>query len=139
MKIAFAINRLKEKGHRVTNARKAMVKLFSSSTKPLSASDVMGALYRIGLVVNKTTVYREIGFLLKEGFIQEIHIDSSKVFYESTSMIHHHHFICNNCGTLEDIFLDNELEITEKKLEQEKKFRIERHSLEFFGVCNNCQ
>jgi Fe2+ or Zn2+ uptake regulation protein len=39
---------------------------------------------------------------------------------------------------LEDVYLENDLEKAEMKLEKDKNIKIEKHSLEFFGLCNNC-
>lgn len=132
------IGKLKEKGSRITKTRKAICEIISNSKKPISAACISELLLEKSISVNKTTVYRELAFLLDKGFILQVFIDPKRLFYESTYLPHHHHFVCQDCGQLEDVYLDNELKEVEKKLEQKNKAKIKHHSLEFFGLCKNC-
>ena len=125
--------------YRITPARKKIIEIFSDKTNPLSAQKVSLLLTNKNIEVNKTTIYRELDFLLKNGFITELHINSGKKFYESSKLKHHHHLICNHCGVIEDITLKRDLAGEEKRLELEKRFKISNHSLEFFGLCANFQ
>jgi len=127
------------KSFRITPARRGLIQIFSETKNPLSVSEIKSLLALKGININKTTVYRELSFLLQSNLIQEVYLDARKVFYESCSLGHHHHFVCKNCGELEDVFLGKELKDLEKKLEKEKGFKIKKHSLEFFGLCANCK
>lgn len=88
------------------------------------------------LDVNKTTVYRQLEKYIAEGKIIEVELGDGKKRYELKSLDHHHHLICNNCGKLEDIEFD-ESQIM-KQVGSKTKFKIEKHSLEFFGICAEC-
>jgi Fe2+ or Zn2+ uptake regulation protein len=138
MIVSRIVFNLQRKGNRITRTRKKIIEIFSGETKPISAKNLLKMLSTESKV-NKTTVYREIEFLLRQNLIQQVFIDPKEIFYESTGLEHHHHFVCNNCGSLENVYLGRELEKTERKLELEKKFKIEKHSLEFFGLCANCK
>jgi len=126
------------KKFRVTPARRALFEIFSSTAEPLTVAKVISALGDKGIQVNKTTVYRELDFLLHQGIVSEVVIDSGKKFYEATEAKHHHHLICNRCGTIKDVVLENDLGNEEKRIEIINNFRIQKHSLEFFGLCANC-
>ena len=67
--------------YRITPARKKIIEIFSDKTNPLSAQKVSLLLTNKNIEVNKTTIYRELDFLLKNGFITELHINSGKKFY----------------------------------------------------------
>ena len=56
--------------------------------------------------VNKTTICRELDFLMGKGLIKEIEFGEGKKRYEIDSgSDHHHHLICLNCKKVEDVDL----------------------------------
>jgi Fe2+ or Zn2+ uptake regulation protein len=89
------------------------------------------------LKVNKTTVYRQIEKLLINGQILEVELGDGKKRYEINTESHHHHLVCKNCGKLEDIILNENVILNE--VSKKTKFKIEKHSLEFFGLCEDCK
>ena len=104
----------------------------------LSARELHKELEKLDISVNKTTVYREIVFLLKTGYLNEINLKSREISYEPKDLMHHHHLVCETCGKVDNITncLVKELEGDVLK---KKGFKIERHSLEFYGTCSKCQ
>jgi Fur family ferric uptake transcriptional regulator len=50
---------------------------------------------------------------------------------------HHHHLVCNSCGKIEDIRLNEQKFI--KEVAVKSQFLVDHHHLEFFGYCSNCQ
>lgn len=130
---------IKEKGYKLTPCRRALIKILEESTRPLSADAIGRLLAREKLKVNKTTVYRELYFLLEQGIITELELGDRKKRYELKEREHHHHVICTNCEKVEDVIPDKSFERQEKKIAQLKNFIIMRHSAEFFGLCGNCR
>jgi Fur family ferric uptake transcriptional regulator len=134
------LEKLEQRGIRITKTRKSILELFLQTEKPLSALELQSFLHSNLQMVNKTTVYRELEFLLKQNIIASVFIDETQKRYELLGD-HHHHIVCRNCGDLEDIEIDNMeniFEQVEKKLLKNKKFKNIVHSLEFFGVCARC-
>ncbi len=123
----------------MTKTRKAFSAIFSSHSHPLSAQDIIDCLKKEELVVNKTTVYRELEFFLQEGLIKELHFGDRKKRYERTSLAHHHHLICLTCQKVEDVEIAGDLCKEEKRIMKDTGFIISHHSLEFFGTCSDCQ
>jgi Fe2+ or Zn2+ uptake regulation protein len=124
--------------YRLTPARKTILDIFSKHTKPLSAIALQDILKNKNIVVNKTTIYRELDFLLKKRFIKQLYLSSDKKLYESANLKHHHHLICTDCGLIEDVSLAKNILEEEKRFESEKQFKILNHSIEFFGLCADC-
>jgi len=136
METKKVINDLQKLKFRITIARKEIIKIFSLSKKPLSAKDVYKKLIKKNVIVDLTTVYRELNFLQKNDYLIEIHLHSNEKFFESSKLAHHHHLICDNCGTIEDIdgcLLQNLDSV------MAKGFLINRHVLEFYGLCAKCK
>jgi len=108
-----------------------VLNVLQNSNIPL---DVPTVVSRLG--VNKTTVYRQIEKLLVKGKILEADFGDGKKRYEVNSGKHHHHLICENCSKLEDIQIDEKVLLNQ--VSKSSKFRVLRHNLEFFGLCEKC-
>jgi len=133
----LTLSSLRDEGHRITRVREEMVKFFVESSKPLSFGDVMRALEEAGLFVNKTTVYRELKFLLEYGYIAEVYLYPRKVYYELSDLRHHHHLVCEKCGKIDNI-TNCLVDRLERDVLKRKGFKIKRHTLEFYGLCSDC-
>lgn len=123
----------------MTPVRKFLLQTFRDSRKPLSANDILASLKKAKLDCNRTTVYRELNFLQEQGIIKGVDFGDGAKRYEGAGGTHHHHFLCSNCGLVIDINLKNDLESEQYALEKAHGVKIESHSLEFFGICKNCQ
>ncbi|MBP5993305.1 MAG: transcriptional repressor [Candidatus Moranbacteria bacterium] len=128
---------LRTRGLRETRARVAILGVFLSAPSPVSVPDVFLALADIGQVFNKTTLYRELEFLAAEGIVSGALSLGSCQYYE-LAREHHHHLVCTSCGTIQDIEAREDLCRFEHELWHEKGFRVARHSMEFFGICQKC-
>lgn len=128
------LNKFKLQGHKLTKTRKKMVELFLSNPLPLTATEIKTHMVKI----NKTTIYRELNFLIGKNFISEIEFGDGKKRYEHNKD-HHHHLICTSCRKIENVYLKEDLKREEEKMSNNKNFKILYHSLEFFGLCGNCQ
>ena len=136
------LSQLAEKGYKKTKNREAILDIIYSYDKPISAGDLLEKLDKKGLQPNKTTVYRKLEILMKEGLIREIMIDSTTAFYERSDIHHHHHLICLNCKKVTDFHpgpeMEEALNKTEKTVSKKYSFQPLQHSFEFFGYCSDC-
>jgi len=138
MEIEHEISNLREKGFRITLIRKALLKLFYGQKQPLTVSGLRLLLEAAGINADKTTIYRELHFLKKQSLILEVEMGDGKKRYEACKHGHHHHLVCQNCTSIEDIIPDRSLELAIEKISAGKSFKIKSHILEFFGLCKNC-
>jgi Fe2+ or Zn2+ uptake regulation protein len=125
---------LKNRKKRITPGRAKIINFFCKSSYPLAPETIVK---KIGM--NKTSIYRELEFLLKLSFIQEVDFGDGTKRYELKDLKHHHHLICLRCKKVQDISFDENLEWQESKIKRNQKFQVLRHDLEFFGYCQNCQ
>ncbi len=132
------INKLREKKLRKTKLRIFILKSMLNSPEPLSAEDLLGHLLKNKFQAHKTSVYRQLSALQKEKIIKEIQLGENKKRYEIYPNNHHHHFVCVDCGHIEDVESEKDLDNLESKITRERKIKIVNHSLEFFGHCANC-
>lgn len=136
-------------GHvgRWTAPREAVLDLLSRTNEHLSVKEIYTALHdkdpRIGL----TTIYRTLDLLNSLGYIHKIVMNDGQARFEFRSdkvIDHHHHLICTRCDRIIDYseFEKEELDLikkTEARLSRKYKFQIFDHSIEFFGLCDECR
>ncbi|HUL13453.1 MAG TPA: Fur family transcriptional regulator [Methylococcaceae bacterium] len=132
------LERLKESGYRITRLREAMIGELNASKKLLSAGEMIAVLKKKKLAPHKTSVYRELDFLIEQGMVKKVNFGDKEDRFEFALMPHHHHAVCHKCGDVQHIDLEEEVRKMEHRLIR-KQFKAERHLVEFFGLCGNCQ
>jgi len=126
---------LKKSGLKVTGSRLAILDIFKHAKKPLNVKNIAAKLpsFKADIV----TIYRNIESLKLQNIVKEINFNKNEAYYELAGT-HHHHVICESCGRIEDVPTCN-ITPLEKGIRKAAGFaRINRHSLEFFGLCANC-
>ena len=127
---------LQKKGYKLTNSRRQILSILNA--KPVSVSDIQETLKHKSVSIDIVTIYRNLELLENLGFVQKTQFADKSARYEIVvNNVHHHHLICKNCGDIEDIPLDEKSLLSE--VAKRSKFKIEKHNLEFFGICIQCQ
>jgi Fur family zinc uptake transcriptional regulator len=130
------ISLLKAKGHKITPGRIAILEIFAENTQPINAEFVCGKLKKGR--VNCVTVYRALESFEKSGILKRVDLRRGSAYFEFPRK-HHHHIVCVDCGATEDFELCNVGKTYENIIRKSAKFRhLKDHSLELFGVCNEC-
>ena len=124
------------KGLRITPARVAVLRILENSRIPLDISSIYKEVAKHHVDADQATIYRIVENFLEKNLITKLQFQEKKFFYEAIRP-EHHHAICDNCGKIEDIS-NCSIKRTEKRIEENKGFRVRRHSLEFFGTCIKC-
>lgn len=122
---------------KVTPARLGVLAALEQTNTPLDVSSIIDYLKKRNIKADKVTVFRIINRLTKEGIITPIQFGEGKFRYEHSERGDHHHFVCENCGNIIDVS-DCNINKLQKTL-QKKGLLINRHSLEFFGLCGDCR
>lgn len=123
---------------RVTPARLGVLAMLEQADIPVDVSMVVKYLRKQNISANEATVFRILNAFTKKGIIKPINFSEGKQRYEYAGKPSHHHFICNRCGEITDVtgcIVDD----WQKSIEQQKGVSVERHSLEFFGLCADCK
>ncbi len=141
-------SRFRNCGYRLTSPRQAILEVFASTNKHLSAIDVYRQVHKIYPGIGLTTVYRTLELLANMGMLFRFEFGDGKTRYELAEgpggQRHHHHLICMNCGRVIDYtdFIDEEIELlnqTEKGLSKKYNFKITHHQIHFYGLCERCK
>lgn len=139
MQVQNILAQLKEKGFRITKTRIAVLQMLCSAQAPLSALQILQQLKQQHIQVNKTTVYRELTFLKEQHIIREIEFGDNHSYVELALGEHHHHVRCIQCKRVEDIDVEDQLHLAQQQIAKKSQFQVMNHSLEFFGLCVECQ
>jgi Fur family ferric uptake transcriptional regulator len=131
------MQKLKGGGHRITRARSSIIDFLLNTGQPLTAPIICNTLNSQGLKLDRATVYRELIFLLDNNVVRQVRFTGKATHYEINSG-HHHHLVCTMCNAVKDIVLGKHLEKHERQIYRKEKFKVVSHSLEFYGLCNNC-
>lgn len=135
-------NKLKSNGFKLTRGRKSIINIFIDRNQPVSAVEITNSLHQKKINLHKTTIYRELEFLLDRNIIRQLQFTDRKKMYEILTDDHHHHLVCKNCQKIEKVAsaaLETEIQFLENEILTDSSFKNIRHSLEFFGLCRQCQ
>lgn len=127
---------LHQNGHRSTKQRQQILDVLTAY--PQSVPELMSALAKKQVTIDKVTVYRTLDCFVALGIVGKTQFREKTAKYELIQPEgHHHHLVCDRCGTIEDIPLDERKLLT--TVGKKTSFQITGHNLEFFGLCARCQ
>jgi Fur family ferric uptake transcriptional regulator len=130
--------KLRKTNLKATPARIAVLKLLEKTEKPIDANTIIEKISERGIEVDPATIFRIVNHLTEKGLTIQVHFEDKKTRYELANREHHHHLVCDKCGDIIDIST-KAVENLHNKIKEKYGFLVKRHSLEFFGLCNDCQ
>ena len=140
MPIDNYIDRLKENGHRVTPKMRAVIELFLERKSILDPFEVQARLQKRFKGVGLPTVYRILENLANCGILVTVANEDRELRYFICRGIehgHHHHFICCNCGNVEEVNLCLMEEVS-KYVKRHLGATVQSHFLQIEGLCEKC-
>jgi Fur family ferric uptake transcriptional regulator len=123
---------------RNTAGRRAVLAYMTTTATPVSIEDIEKNASIAQLSLDQATIYRIVNTLTEKGLLRAVNFQEGKTRFELASHPHHHHVVCTNCGTVEDV-KDCLKPAATTQIEKETGFTITSHALEFFGLCPKCQ
>ncbi|MEM6349792.1 MAG: transcriptional repressor [Cyanobacteria bacterium P01_D01_bin.14] len=122
---------------RRTRSQKQLLDVLKTLADPISAQDLYVSLRQHDINMGLATVYRSLDALKLDGSVQVRTLPSGESLY-SLSHEDRHHLTCLSCGS--SIPIDEcPVHELETQLNHAHRFRIFYHTLEFFGLCAQCQ
>jgi len=128
------MSRLDEAGYRSGAARRQVVELLDGERCAVTALEVDRRLSAVG----RASVYRTLEQLERLHLVQRVDIGGDAAGYERLdSDEHHHHFVCEECGTLSP-FSSEELERAIESIGRDAEFTVAAHDVVLRGSCAAC-
>src|SRR5262245_20839834 len=102
----------------------------------LSADEIYQRVRRTLPRISLGTVYRNLQRLVAEGKIRMFLLGERVARYDPM-VAEHDHFICQQCGRIQDILLERNRRVNLAPLVR-KGFTVTAHSLAIHGLCQEC-
>tara|TARA_Y100001970_G_C14047864_1_gene757306 strand:- start:248 stop:679 length:432 start_codon:yes stop_codon:yes gene_type:complete len=130
---------MKQKRLKITPQRVSILDELLKDKGHRESEEIYFAIKNSNSNVSRATVYRTLDILVEHNFIRKMNIGDGKYRYESKIDSHHHdHMICNYCNNIIE-FVNSDIEDLQDKVAKTNNFILERHSLQLFGKCKDCQ
>ena len=144
---ATAIDILKSRGYRQTKPRMLVLQTLDVASSPLSPYEIADRIKESGEKGDVVSVYRILQALedndlvhrvLSTGKFRKCHLGPEDDCHRHQTQHCHHNLVCRGCGAIEEVHCPG-MDLIEQALGAHSSFQIERHALEFTGLCGNCR
>jgi Fur family ferric uptake transcriptional regulator len=130
---------LAQSGRHSGQARRALVALLDEQSCALSAIEIEAQLREGSRPVARASIYRILDELERLRLVQKVQVGHDITRYEPmrSGAGHHHHLVCDSCGTVTP-FTDENLEEAIRKLSRRLPMRVAEHEIVLHGACELC-
>ncbi len=133
--------RLKDADARYTTGRRRVVGALAAADGPVTAADLQSRLGSLPL----SSLYRSLAVLEDAGVVAPHFGQKGITRYELAEWLqgHHHHLVCIECGSVDDVSLSRQHEQVVRRVIAEigeaASFQPVSHTLEIEGRCARCR
>ncbi len=132
---AWAGERLREKGLRVTSPRVAVLSYLAGVTHHPRADEIREAVNRLAPTA-RASIYNVLHSLQAAGLVSEVVVGDDAARYDA-NLNRHHHFVCVACGGVEDVPWDAVPPFPKRRLPGGQM--VEGVSVTLRGRCGTCR
>ena len=124
------------KGVKLTDQRKIIAKVMSNSEDHPDVNELYLRVSKIDSKISIATVYRTVKLFEEAGIITKHDFKGGKARYEEVSESHHDHLIDIKTGEIIE-FVDEDIEMLQKKVAEKYGYNLVDHKLELYGIKKN--
>jgi Fur family peroxide stress response transcriptional regulator len=125
---------LQGSGLRCTPQRYAVMAFLMDRKGHPTAAEIFEAVNRVDPRSSRATTYNNLRDLVKAGLVREVAVEGRAGRFDATGM-RHHHFICDRCGSVEDVEWYDVPRPASRSL---GKRVVRECQLIFRGLCTKC-
>lgn len=122
---------------RMTKQRQVILEELCKVTSHPTADEMYQMIRKRLPKISLGTVYRNLEILSELGMVLKLDVGGTQKRFDG-NVENHYHARCSKCGCVSDIHMPPSTEV-EELAQKCTSFKIQRHSLEFGGVCPDCQ
>jgi len=123
----------KKKGVRLTEQRKVIAQVMASSSDHPDVDELHQRINKIDSKISIATVYRTVKLFEEAGVVSKHDFKGGKARYEKSPEEHHDHLIDVNSGEIIE-FVDEDIELLQKKVADKLGYTLVDHRLELYGT-----
>ena len=133
--------RLGEADQQYTVNRRAVVDVLAAAGTPLTLPEIL----RADRSLAQSSAYRSLAVLVDAGIAHRLVHGGDHAHYELAEQLtqHHHHLVCDQCGTVVDVTLPPRVETAmDRSFDQAATrhgFAAGRHTIDIHGLCAECR
>lgn len=132
--------RLAEHDQQYTTNRRAIVEALLAAGAPITLPDLLAATDSLA----QSSAYRSLSVLAEVGVVRRlVHVGDHALFELDEHLTqHHHHLVCESCGTVVDVTLPDTVEAAMDRTFDEVSaavgFTPRHHTVDIYGLCGSC-
>jgi Fur family ferric uptake transcriptional regulator len=127
---------LRDRGERLTRARRAVLDALVSSGHHLTAEEICGRVQAGNPEVHRATIYRTLDTLTELGVTEHSHLGHGPAVYHLTDDLHQH-IVCEACGAVTEV-PTSLLRALGQRLQADYGFVMRPAHFAIVGQCRAC-
>ncbi len=133
-------DRLRAVDQRYTSGRQRIVHVLLNTDRPLTVPEILAS----DPSIPASSAYRNLGILVEAGVLARIVTNNEHAHFELDGSYtgHHHHLVCQVCGTVTDFTLgddaERELDVALARVAERAGYTQADHRLDVVGICPTC-
>lgn len=134
--------RLDAVDQRFTSGRRELVEVLERADRPLTVPEIVAAA---ASSLPQSSVYRNLTVLLDAGAVRRLLGTDDLARFELAEDLagHHHHLLCQACGSVSDVSaapkLEQALSEAARVAAEEVGFEVTEHRIDLVGLCSSCR
>lgn len=116
----------------MTKNAKLITSIINNADEHLTAEQIFFKAKEKNPKIVLATVYNNLNRLVEEGKIRRLNFQGMSTFYDK--VVRHDHLICQKCGRVKDVYLDDLSKMIDKKL----NIKIISYDMDIYYICEEC-
>ena len=125
-----------DKGLRITEQRKTIARVLGEAEDHPDVETLHARAAAVDPKISIATVYRTVRLFEEAGILERHEFGDGRSRYEAASEEHHDHLIDVETGQVIE-FVDEELEMLQRRIAEKLGYRLVDHRMELYGVATN--
>jgi Fur family transcriptional regulator, peroxide stress response regulator len=131
------VGRLRERGHRLTPQRYAVLRALVEGGEHPSADQLFQRVSEDYPMMSPATVYKTLDTLKAAGEVLELEFRDGPNRYDANMPNAHPHVVCTRCGRIDDV-MDGRLDPSVTEVAAQTGYQVRGYRLDFYGLCPRC-
>jgi len=127
---------LRQRGERITTARRALLIALDQAPDHCSADDLAAEVARLHPEIHRATIYRTLETLRRLEVVEHTHLGHGPAVYHLADRVHQH-LVCEECGSVTEV-PPAAFRGLERALKRDYGFTIKSRHFAVVGICQTC-